>query len=152
MLCLSIVSQTPYHGYIGRSWRYISIILELGTSWRWLASFTLLPLYSISEYPAHISWESGRTLETLWKKCRRGKYLPQCSNSGHLVVLSVASQYTGWASPTVIRIQYPLDLIKLWLDNVVPIYLNSAASLEAPVTKPSQRTYQREVEVIKNKK
>jgi hypothetical protein len=26
-------------------WRYSSIILELGTRWRWMVNFTPLPLY-----------------------------------------------------------------------------------------------------------
>jgi hypothetical protein len=41
-------------------WRYGSTILDLGTRWRWVVSFTPLPLYTRGKSPRYpLDWEQG---------------------------------------------------------------------------------------------
>jgi hypothetical protein len=55
-----------------KEWRYSPSLLDLVTRWRWVVSFTPLPLYLLgNEPPVPIGWEAGWAPEpvyTLWKR------------------------------------------------------------------------------------
>jgi hypothetical protein len=51
-------------------------ILNLGTRWRWVISFTLRPLYSRKESPVPIGLEAGWASELVWTGGRREISLP----------------------------------------------------------------------------
>jgi hypothetical protein len=55
--CLCAYLKTTPWRRLGQ-WRYSSIILVLGTRWRWVASFTLLPLYPRERAPG-THWIGG---------------------------------------------------------------------------------------------
>jgi hypothetical protein len=55
-----------------KKWRYSSTRLELGTRWRWVVSFTPLPLYPPEKVlPLPIGLEAGWAPETVWTLLRR---------------------------------------------------------------------------------
>jgi hypothetical protein len=51
-----------------KTWRYDSTILNLGTNWRWVVSFTSLPLYPRGKSPQYQLYKTQWALETLWKR------------------------------------------------------------------------------------
>jgi hypothetical protein len=67
---------------------YIHIHLDLGTSWRWVVSFTSRhALPPGNEPPVHIGWEVGWALEPVWTTWKREIcYLYLDSNSDPSVV------------------------------------------------------------------
>jgi hypothetical protein len=69
--------------------------LDLGTSCRWVVSFTPLPHYPRERAPG-TQW----TPEPVWTIWRSENFLPyRDSNSRPPVVQPVASRYTDWAIP-----------------------------------------------------
>jgi hypothetical protein len=52
-------------------WRYSSTILDLGTSWRWVVSFTPWPLYSRLWWAPELVWTVWRREKILY--CRDSK-------------------------------------------------------------------------------
>jgi hypothetical protein len=80
-------------------WRYIFTILDLGTRWRWVLSFTPRPLYTRGKNLRGTLWIRG------WVDHRAGldaveerKILPLRNRTP--VVPSVVCRYTDWAIPT----------------------------------------------------
>jgi hypothetical protein len=76
--------------------------LDLGTSWMWVISLTLLPLYPRERAPrTHRIW-IGWTPEPVWTTWRNENCCPhRDSNSDPLVVQLVASRYTDYAIPAL---------------------------------------------------
>jgi hypothetical protein len=69
-VCLAIIKVTfpctliKHHAMkASGEWRYSSIILDLGSSWRWVISLTLRPLYSRRKRPRY-----QEPVWTLWSK------------------------------------------------------------------------------------
>jgi hypothetical protein len=92
--------RTSHEGVCGSA--YIDPhFLDLGTSWRWVVSFMLLPLYSRVKSPRYPldrrlggpQGQSGRRRED--KLLDPHRY----SNSDQSVVQSVDNRYTDWAIP-----------------------------------------------------
>jgi hypothetical protein len=71
-------------------WKYNYSILDLGTRWSWVASFTLQPLYSLDRRLGELQSLSG--------PCRIGKNLTPSGNRTPGIQL-VARRYTDWAIP-----------------------------------------------------
>jgi hypothetical protein len=72
--------------------------LDLGTSWRWVVSFTLQPFYSWGESPVPIgkgAWWAPEPVWTTWGRTNSWPY--QDSNSDPSVVQPVANRYTNCA-------------------------------------------------------
>jgi hypothetical protein len=71
-------------------WEWICIdphFIDLGTSWRWVASFTPLPLYPRGKSPLYPAKEVGWTPEPVWTTWRRENSWPyRDSNSGLSIV------------------------------------------------------------------
>jgi hypothetical protein len=67
-----------------REWKYSSTILDPGTGWRWVVSFTPLSLYSWGKSPpVPIEWEAGWVPKPDWTLWRREKSCPcRESNTG----------------------------------------------------------------------
>jgi hypothetical protein len=62
-------------------WRYSSSIHHFGTRWRWVVSFTSLPLYFRAEEPTvPIGCEAGWASEPVWTLWSRGKSLGLIGN------------------------------------------------------------------------
>jgi hypothetical protein len=64
-------------------WRYTSTILDLDTRWRWVVSFTHLPLYSRGKSPRYplarrLGWCQSRS-----GRCGEGKNLAMMYGSAH---------------------------------------------------------------------
>jgi hypothetical protein len=83
-----------------REWRYSSTIPDFGTGWKWVVSFTSLPLYSQRNSP-RTHWIEG------WMGSRAGldvlkerKTLPPAGNRTP-AVQPVARRYTAWAIPAL---------------------------------------------------
>jgi hypothetical protein len=70
-------------------------ILDLGTSWRWVLSFTSRRLYPrIKSLPVPIGQETGRTPEPVWTSLRWEKCFPcRDSNSDPSAVQPITSRY-----------------------------------------------------------
>jgi hypothetical protein len=75
-------------------WRYSSIILDLGTRWRWVVSFTTLPRYPRGRGPRYpLDRRLGEP------QSRSGR----CGEEKNLAlpgIEPVARRYTDWAIPT----------------------------------------------------
>jgi hypothetical protein len=56
-------------------WRYSSAILDLGTSWRLVVSFTAKPLYTGGKILFPLDMTLSGPPEPVWALCRRKKYL-----------------------------------------------------------------------------
>jgi hypothetical protein len=92
---LKKLSSTPWRRM--GEWIHRSRFLDLGTSWRWLASFTPLSLYP----PVSIGEEVGWTPESAWTIWRSENSWPcRDSNSDPSVVQPLASHYTDYATET----------------------------------------------------
>jgi hypothetical protein len=76
---------------------------DLGTGWRWVASFTPLPLYPWGKshrYP--LDRRLSGPPEPVWMTWRTENSFPNLySNSNTLVVQHVASHYTNYAIPAL---------------------------------------------------
>jgi hypothetical protein len=73
-------------------------LLDLGTSWRWVVSFTPRPLYPREKAPVPIGWEAAWAPKQVWKTWRReNSWHYRDSNSDLSVVQPVASRYTHYA-------------------------------------------------------
>jgi hypothetical protein len=75
--------------------------LGLGTSWRWVVSFTPLPLYPLERAPVPSLQDIGWTPEPVWTIWRSENFLTTSGlkTPSPLLVQSVASGYTDWAIP-----------------------------------------------------
>jgi hypothetical protein len=82
-------------------WRYNSTILDLGTRWLWMVSFTHRPLYSrrkTSLYP--LDRKLGGPHNRVWTLWRRDKYFAPSGNRTP-AAQPVAHRYTDWAIPSL---------------------------------------------------
>jgi hypothetical protein len=80
-------------------WRYNSTCLVLCKRWRWVVSFTPLPLYPRGkEPPVHIEQEAGWAPEPVWTLWRREQSCIAWNRTP--VVQPVARCYADWAIPT----------------------------------------------------
>jgi hypothetical protein len=86
-------------------WRYSSIILNLGTKWRWMVSFTHLSLYLRGNsrwYTMHrrLGWAT----EPIWTLWRMGKYLVRTWESIPDPTVVQRTWYTDWTirAPTLL--------------------------------------------------
>jgi hypothetical protein len=78
-------------------------ILELYTTWRWIISLTLRPLYSSGkEPPVPIGYEAGCDPEPAWTAWRTKSCSYRDSNSDRSAVQPVASRYTECTIPALI--------------------------------------------------
>jgi hypothetical protein len=69
-------------------WRYSSTILDLGTSWRLVVSFTAKQLSPGGKIPFSIGYDAG------WALCRRKKYLKKLSL--HLFIKNICRTRALW--------------------------------------------------------
>jgi hypothetical protein len=76
-------------------WGYSSTILDLGTRWRWLVSFTLLPLYPRGKSPRH-------PLDR-----RLGGRQSRCGCCGEEKNLALPGIEPGPSSQSLYRLSYP---------------------------------------------
>jgi hypothetical protein len=91
--------------------------LDLGTSWRWVDSFTPRPLYPTGkQFLVLIGYEAGWTPEPVWTMQRSENSWPyRDSNSDPSVIQSVASCYTAYTIP--VPIIYAYIYIYVWAIN-----------------------------------
>jgi hypothetical protein len=88
-------------------WTYSSTILDLGTRWRWVVSFTPLPHYPPGTQPTvPIREEAGWALEPVLTLWRREK---SCTVGNR----NLAVQYTDWLIPT------PCNFILCYISNCI---------------------------------
>jgi hypothetical protein len=78
-------------------WRYGSTILDLGTRWRWVVSFTPRPLYLPGERAPGTHWIGGWVGPKVGVDTVEKRKISHCreSNPGR-----PARRYTDWAIPT----------------------------------------------------
>jgi hypothetical protein len=93
-LCLINLSKTPWKSM--GDWRYSFAILHLGARWRWVVSFTPLPLYPAGKQPPiPIAQEAG------WPQGRSARYGQENSLASHVNrtpgFQPLARHYTDWA-------------------------------------------------------
>jgi hypothetical protein len=90
------VSSARHEGMVWDSWSVASLILDLGTTWKWLVSFTLLPLYTGrngSSYPSGIGWvDTSAGLDV----SEQGRICFLCLKSSHCCVWHPISQTRLW--------------------------------------------------------
>jgi hypothetical protein len=113
LLSLCLINRTPLRR-MGECW-YNFIILDLGTSWRWVVSFTPLPLYPWGKslrYPLDRVGPRA-SLDTVEKRKFACSYRE--SNTGHPVCTPslYGRQYPGsW----LLFMEYKYELIVQWIE------------------------------------
>jgi hypothetical protein len=102
-LSMCLTNQALCHEGIWGSGCIDPHILDPGTSWRWVVSFTLWLLYPVGkEPPAPTGKEAGWGLEPVWLRWRREKSGPYWDSiSDPSVVQPVASRYTNCNIPAL---------------------------------------------------
>jgi hypothetical protein len=80
-------------------WRYRFIILNLGTRWRWVVSFTPRPLYS-RRSPLYLLDRSLGGPKSRPQRCAEKKNLASAGNRTP-AVQPVSRRYTDWATPVL---------------------------------------------------
>jgi hypothetical protein len=80
-------------------WRYSSIILDLGTRWRWVVSFTYRPLYPRGNRPRYLLVRRLGGPQSWSKRCRELKNVTPSGNRTP-AFQPVARHNTDWSVPT----------------------------------------------------
>jgi hypothetical protein len=83
-------------------WRYSFIILNLGTRWRWVVSFTLRPLYSQGNSPRYPLYERlDGALSSSGCYGKKKTLVPAGNRTP--TVQPLACRYTDWSIPALCR-------------------------------------------------
>jgi hypothetical protein len=97
-------------------WTYSSTILNLGTRWRWVASFTPLPLYPRGKHrPVPIVWKAGWTPEPVW---RLWSWEISCPLSG------IEPRHLGRPAHSVVTIPTAVSRLLIWVSIVKKLDVN----------------------------
>jgi hypothetical protein len=148
---MNLLNTMLWRNMVG--WRYSTIILYLGTRWRWVVSFTPRSLYPQARTPVTFGQEAGWAPESVLTLWRRKKPFPlpgiESRPSGQSLY---RLNYRGSQATThylILRLKWNLGFLQRWLKNsvllavslILDVCLTLSSTLKMEATCPSEMSF-----------